>query len=191
MSAPIDSAIKLCEDSSRSSKFMMPAGPQLYMNIYREAGDIKPFEQVPALVTRFAGSQPAGRGSLPSSYVSFPLADGGALWAVIYQTQGCDLMATGLGDPVPVVNKIEQVLAEKSYTVLRSVDASAQRPLAQKLLLKRDPQPDSPAYGTRVKIEALASSAADRDGVQLSVSFLSGDIQVPQATATTPKTPKP
>ncbi len=183
--AAMGAAGSVCEQATKTGKPEIPPGAQLYMNMYREVGGIKPFEQVPALVKRFAATQPAGRAGGVSGYVSWPKAAGGSVWVVMYQTIGCDIMVTGSSDPAAAVLPFVQLLEGHGYSLIRSTEASSVQPLSQRLLLKRQPTAASPAYGTRVRVTWPKEASSKPDGIQIEISYLAGNIAVSSAPAST------
>ena len=180
--AVIDAAAKLCQQAVTTGQPHIPASAQLYMNMYREAGGIKPFEQVPALVKRFAATQPGGRVGPVSGYVTWPQSAGGSVWVVMYQTSGCDILVTGVTDVSVVAVPFVRSLESAGFSILRSIDASSSQPLSQRLFLKRQPTATAPAYGTRISVAWPTGAASKPDGVQMTVSYLAGDIAKPSTS---------
>jgi hypothetical protein len=127
---------------------------------------------VPDLVQRFASTTFSGLLGLSSPfYIQFP-AMGGQLWVVAYDgVPTCDVMITGAeGDMTAEASALADTLRGKAGWDLLSAQTPSAMPLAQYTLVKQMPS----GQAIRLRMRALAGSAAEPDGVQWELSFIAG-----------------
>lgn len=161
-------AVSYCESvvtRQAGAHLPMPTGAILHGGPRTAAG-------VPDLVQRFASTTFSGRLGLSSPfYIQFP-AEGGQLWVVAYDGMPtCDVMVTGVeGDMTAEASALAQTLGGKAGWDLVSAQAPSGMPLAQYTLVQQMPS----GQAVRLRMRALAGTAAAPDGVQLELSFISG-----------------
>ena len=180
LDSAIGRAISFCEAvaSREGSGFPVPVGADVH-------DATPPALGTPDLVKRFAATQQSGRMTSPAFFVQFRSSDG-LVWAVVYEGMpACDFMITGAdGDMPAMASRLSANLSErKGWQIMASAPATAAMPLAQHLLVKKMPKAGAPEFGIRLRIRALAGEAADKDGVQMEMSFLSGEIGSASAPA--------
>jgi hypothetical protein len=183
LSEALGQAASFCEAALYTGSVGLPANATVYMSIPAAAGGVRPLSEIPELVQRFAATQPMGRTVAPNVAVRF-LASEGEVWTIGYgEVAACDLMVTNGSDvPALAAALVAGLDQEKGWDSVKAVPASAAMPLSQHVLVKPKPQADDPAYAFRVKVRWPDAPAADRDGVQLDMSYVAGTLKSPAPT---------
>ena len=138
----------------------------------------RPFSALPPLIQRVMATSISRHLAEPSAALRFSSASG-EVWAMAYRGSTCEVAVTGSNTPVDNIIRSWADSLKPSWTLVRSVESSASSPLSERLMLKTAPLPDAPAHGTRMRLRWLAPAAAQPDGVQAEINYLSGDIAQP------------
>ena len=175
-------AVELCERAVQTEgavPFDRPKGAELYEDLLGQAGrpDIARMQsEAPALVQRFVQTLPWRTIEAPAMMMRYPAASGEA-WAVIGQkNRSCNVMVTGSVDPV-AATLVEQ-MAARGWRVVIARPAVKPATLAQHVLVKMNPTLSAPDWGVRARVRSLGFTPDTRDGVEMEMSFLAGNIVV-------------
>jgi hypothetical protein len=157
------------------------ARPGLAQKAY---GSRKSLSTAPALIQRIIATSRGSRLYKLDSAFRFPSASGEA-WVILYRGAACDLFVTGSAQPLePLVQALGTKLEAAGWRTLKTAPATEAMPLSQRVMLQMTPQPAAPAHGTRAMLQWLSPAAAQPDGVQLEINYMSGDIAVKQPAPT-------
>jgi hypothetical protein len=175
-------AVTLCERAVQTEgavRFDRPKGAELYEDLLGRAGkpDIARMQSTaPALIQRFVSTLPWRAMEAPAMMMRYPAASGEA-WAVIGQRTGsCNVMVTGSVDPV-AATLVDQ-MAERGWRVVVARPAVKPATFAQHVLVKMNPTPSAPNWGVRALVRSVGFTPEARDGVEMEMSFVAGDIVV-------------
>lgn len=175
-------AVGLCERAVQTDgavRFDRPSGAELYDDLLGRAGrpDIARMQsEAPALVQRFVQTLPWRAVEAPAMMMRYPATSGEA-WAVIGQkTRSCDVMVTGSVDPLAAT--LVAQMATRGWRVVLARPAVKPATLAQHVLVKMNPTPSAPDWGVRALVRSVGFTSETRDGVEMEMRFVAGDIVV-------------
>ena len=166
-------AAVFCEARSTGGTLVANGAAELFLDATPVAGLVRPLADAPGFIRRVAETQPASRYGAIRGYARFPVRTG-TVWAIWYEVPACDLIVMGADAVSAAAPAFAGDRVAAGWTLAKSADGTPQAPLNQRLLIRAQPKPDAPAYGTRIKMQWLPRP--DADGVQLDIEYLSGDI---------------
>ena len=183
-------AVALCEravQTEGSIPFDRPNGAELYEDMLGRAGKpniARMQSEAPALVQRFILTLPWRAVEAPTMMMRYPATSGEA-WAVVGQRTGsCSVLVTGSVDPV-AATLVEQ-MAAGGWRIAAARPAIKPATLAQYVLVKMNPTPSAPNWGVRALVRSVGFTPETRDGVEMDISFVAGDIVIKSPTTATP-----
>ena len=179
----LDRAAPFCEARSAGGTLVANGAAEMFVDATPVPDLVRPLADAPAFIRRVAETQPASRYGAIRGYARFPVQTG-TVWAIWYEVPACDLIVMGADAVATVAPAFAAGRVVAGWTLAKSADGTPQAPLNQRLLIRAQPKPDAPAFGTRIKMQWLPRPEAD--GVQLDIEYLSGDI-APSAMPTKPQ----
>lgn len=178
LDSTLANASEFCERAATrpvGTGFPLPAGGGVAIH-----DGAPPAMGTPDLVKRFAQTQPSARlASGPPFNLHF-FAKGADVWAIVYDgIPTCEIMVTGAsGDMPAVASRLAESLRRSGWRIAEASPATAARPFAQHVLLKKIPKPGAADYGLRLRLRAMSGASAAPEGIQLEMSFLAGEAGI-------------
>lgn len=174
-------AVAMCERAVQADGNIaldMPKGTELFHDLLGRAkgAGIHMTADAPPLIQRFVMTQPWRAVEPPSFMIRYPSGSGEA-WAIVAgRTRSCNVVVTGSTDPS--ASNILGKMQPAGWRMIITRPASQPGMLASHTLVKMNPTPSAPNWGVRAIVRSLGFTPDTRDGVQMEMSFIAGDIVV-------------